>query len=100
MTTHQTLNQHLLIMEGPKTSDMFITVPATIEGALEVVNKVLGDSDTPTPVIEALRVRQKYRLIREEYHQLKKKKKAKQALIILSEKYHYSEKTIQEILYR
>lgn len=80
------------------TRDSFITIPRSIEGLEEAAREIL-DENNAGPVLEGLRARAKWQRIKEEYRLLKKKSGGAEAIRRLSEKYHYSEKTIEKILY-
>lgn len=80
------------------TRDSFITIPRSIEGLEEAAEQIL-DKGNAQPVLEALRSRAKWQRIKEEYRSLKQEVGGTEAMRRLSEKYHYSEKTIEAIVY-
>ncbi|MEX0906252.1 MAG: hypothetical protein WD028_11050 [Balneolaceae bacterium] len=55
---------------------------------------------TAGPVIQALEQRKTWEHIKQDYELLRKTHKTKEAILLLSERYHYSEKTIESVIYR
>lgn len=97
-------------MKTDKTQrDLFITIPADVDGrevnipltfeGLEIMAELILDKKSSDPIIEGIRTRRKWAQIKREYKILCKSMKSDAARRELSEKYHYSEKTIQSIIY-
>jgi hypothetical protein len=55
---------------------------------------------TADPIIEGLHQRAKWEQIYNEFQQLKKEMRSDKAIMYLAEKYHYSEKNIERVVYR
>lgn len=81
-----------------KQTDSFITIPATLEGLEKAVESIL-DEGMREVVLESIRTRKKWYQIKQEFRLLRKDIPAKQAIDQLHEKYHYSKKTIEVIIY-
>lgn len=76
-----------------------ITIPQSIEG-LETAAQCILDEGTRKPVVEALKQRRKWQMIKQEFLQLREGGMlVKDAIYHLSEKHFYSEKTIEAIVY-
>lgn len=89
------------LFTNPKamTKELFLTIPATIEGLEEAVEQIM-DERTRTVVLEAIRTRKKWRSIKEDYKIMRNNGvPAHEAIERLQKQYRYSEKTIEAIIY-
>lgn len=79
--------------------DLFITIPRSIEG-LEEAAEQIPDLISREVLLDVIRVRKKWAKIRSEYHAMRSDGlPGKEAVEILSERWFYSEKTIEAIIY-
>lgn len=76
-----------------------VSIPKTHDGLVEAAREILSP-ETAKVVIGAIQVRKKWDTIKNEYSLIVSRGvSSKDAIANLAERYHYSEKTIQAILY-
>jgi|GEM_PF-1739783 len=66
---------------------------------LESAARIIVDEPVREIIVQGIRVRKKWKQIKLEYDQIKGEIGSKESVSVLSKKFHYSEKTIESIIY-
>lgn len=76
-----------------------IQIPENLDGLLVAAERILDGSPTAGPIIEGLKTRKKWEAVKRRYQVLREDMTGHEAIRHLAKEFHYSEKSIEAILY-